>query len=112
MIEGTILTALNGILTDKAYISVPEVKPDRFYVIQKTGSTFTDKVKTATLVIQSYAPTMYDASDMNELMKTAMFGLVSRSDISSVKLNSDYNYTDTTEKTCRYQAVFVVTYFD
>lgn len=112
MIEATILSELNAKLDKNAYISVPATRPSAFYVVQRTGGNMTDYIKTATLAIQSYAPTMYEAASMNEAMKAVMYGLVERADISAVVLNSDYNYTDTSEKTCRYQAVFVVTYFD
>ena len=79
--------------------------------MEKTAGGQTDKVNRATIVIQSYAPTLYDAALMNEAIKSAMLDALELDDISRVEINSDYNYTDPTTKQYRYQAVFVVTHY-
>ena len=68
--------------------------------------------QTATLAIQSYGGTMYQAAVLNETVKQYMDAAVALPQVSSVKLNSDYNYTDTEAKRYRYQAVFDVITFD
>lgn len=111
MIEKIIYDYLNS-LGYKAYTEIPKTVPDRFYLIEKTGTSTNDKISSATVAIQSYAETLYDAMSLNEDLKTAMLeGLVFLDSISGVYLNSDYNYTDTTTKRYRYQAVFDITYF-
>ena len=47
---------------------------------------------------------------MNEKLVPVMEGIVGISGISACHLNSDYDYTDTTSKRWRYQAVFDITY--
>ena len=114
MIEKIIYDYLNSSedLTAKAYTEMPETVPNKMYLIEKTGSSIDNKINTATIAIQSYAETLYDAISLNEDLKPVMLdGLISLDSVSGVYLNSDYNYTDTTTKRYRYQAVFVVTYY-
>lgn len=40
-----------------------------------------------------------------------MAGITARPEISACSLNSSYNFTDTTLKTYRYQAIFELVYF-
>jgi hypothetical protein len=47
---------------------------------------------------------------MNERLTAVMEGIVGASGISACHLNSDYDYTDTTSKRWRYQAVFDISY--
>lgn len=37
--------------------------------------------------------------------------LIEKDEISRVKLNSDYNFTDTQKKKYRYQAIYEITYY-
>jgi hypothetical protein len=66
----------------------------------------------ATLAIQSCASTLNDALLLNEQVKNTMFNLIINNKVSRCALDSDYNFTDDTTKTYRYQAVFDITYFD
>lgn len=113
MIEKIILDYLNSLdLSAKVYTEMPKTVPSSLYLIEKVGSSTDNHITTANITIQSYADTLYNAALLNEDLKTAMLdGLIELDSISSVKLNSDYNYTDTTTKRYRYQAVFVVTYY-
>jgi hypothetical protein len=113
MIEKTILDYLNSAeLPARAYTEMPKTPPTTLYLIEKTGDSQTNRVNTATVAIQSYGGSLYEASSLNEELKDAMMnGLIRLDGISGVKLNSDYNYTDTTTKRYRYQAVFLVTYY-
>lgn len=112
MIEKIVLDYLTDQLTVPVYMEVPEGRPDeRFVVIEKTGSGKSNHIESATLAIQSYAPTMYEAASLNEQVKTAMEDSIILDSISRASLNSDYNYTDTTTKHYRYQAVFDVVFY-
>lgn len=93
------------------YMEQPKVKPDSFYLMEKTAGGQTDKVNTSTIIIQSYADTLYNAALMNEAIKLVMAEAVTLDEVSRVELNSDYNYTDPTTKQYRYQAVFVITHY-
>ena len=113
MIEKIIFDYLNGSdLSADTYTEMPKTVPSKLYLIERTGGSETNKIKTANIAIQSYADTLYNAILLNEEVKSAMLnGLIELDSIAGVKLNSDYNYTDTTTKRYRYQAVFVVTYY-
>ena len=111
MIEERLIEELNKVLTYPVYPKVPAEMPTRFYVLQKTGSSRNNLIDSSTFAIQSYGDSLLESAQMNEALKQAMYSLVSCEDISSVDLNSDYNFTDTAEKRPRYQAVFVITHY-
>ena len=110
MIEKIILNYLlnNNI---NAYMEVPTRPDDDMVIIEKTSSDFDNHIKRATFAIQSYGRTLLDAAELNETVKGIMLDIVALNEIGSCKLNSDYNYTDTTTKKYRYQAVFDVVYY-
>jgi len=111
MIEESILAQLTG-AGITACLEIPEgggTPP--FAVIQKTGGGEENKLRHATVAIQSYGSSMYNAASLNESVISAMDGLPARPEVASCRLNSDYNFTDTTKKQYRYQAVFDVVYY-
>ena len=113
MIEKILLDHLTAELTDiPVYMEVPAKRPAVFVVIEKTGSGRVNMIDSATVAIQSYAASMYDAAVLNDRVKAAMYDAIELDSISRVALNSDYNYTDTTSMHYRYQAVFDVTFYD
>jgi hypothetical protein len=80
-------------------------------MVQKTGSTTRDRLTTAQIVVQSVTvQSKAQAARMNERLAGVMEGIVGTSGISACHLNADYDYTDTTSKRWRYQAVFDITY--
>ena len=117
MIETIIYTYLcgDGVLRHPIFMEMPadEEKPvDRkFYLLEKTGSGQNDRLFNSTFAIQSYAPTMYDAATMNDEVKQAMLNAVILDEVTRVRVNSDYNYTDTQTKEYRYQAVFDLVHY-
>ena len=111
MIEQIILDYLNAAGVT-SYMEIPEgggTPP--FAIIQKTGGGEENKLRHATIAIQSYGSSMYNAASLNETVISAMDGLPARPEVASCRLNSDYNFTDTTKKQYRYQAVFDVVYY-
>ena len=111
MIETTVLNYLGTSLAVPCYMEMPEDPSGSFVVIEKTGSSVTNRITKATFAIQSYAPSLAEAADLNELVKEAMDAMVELNIISKTELNSDYNYTDTAMKAYRYQAVYVITHY-
>lgn len=113
MIELVIFEFLNNQnIGIPVYMEVPENPPKEFYLLQKTGSDMSDRIYKATIVVQSYAGSLYQAAVNNETIKELMIdGLIDDPDIASVRLNSDYEFTDTQEKRYRYQAVFDITHY-
>jgi len=113
MIEKTILDYLSECLPDvPVYMEVPANRPAFFVVIEKTGSSRINHIDSATIAVQSYGATLYDAAALNERVKAAMLDAITLDSISRAALNSDYNYTDTASHHYRYQAVFDVTFYD
>ena len=85
--------------------------PEEYIVVEKTGSGQTNHIKRATLAVQSYSSSLYQAASLHERVKEAMEKIIEMDDISKCELNSDYNYTDTARKKYRYQAVFDIVHF-
>ena len=112
MIETVLLNYLNNVgLSATVYMEQPKVKPEAFFVLEKTGGNRTNHINESNFAIQSNAPSLASAAQMNEEIKTAMLNAITLNDISRVELNGDYNYTDPTTKQYRYQAVFVITHY-
>lgn len=110
MIEKRIRDHLVGVLAVGVYLEYPVTPPASFVVMEKTGSGKRNHLNDATFAFQSYGKTMLEAAQLNELVKEAVESLITIQDIASVRLNSDYNFTDTTTKEYRYQAVFDIRY--
>ena len=112
MIEKVISDYLNDNLSLPVYTEIPKNPPTKFFVFEKTSGAQVNHISNATIAVKSYASSLYEAAEMNEEIKDAMiYGLISRDEIISVSLNSDYNFTDTTTKKYRYQAVFDIYHY-
>lgn len=111
MIEKTILDYMEEHASVPAHMQRPESPADAYILIEKTGSGREDHVDSSTIVIQSYAKSLYEAAALNEEVKELMESILELDEISSVQLNSDYNYTEPARKQYRYQAVFDVTHY-
>lgn len=108
MIEKIVLDFLNNILDVPVCMEKQNVK--KYVLIEKTGSGCVDYINTATFAIQSYGASLYEAASLNESVKEAMNKIIELDEISSVSLNTDYNYTDTETKKYRYQAIYDLVY--
>ena len=113
MIEATLIGYLSGKTSAGAnvFAEIPADQPEKYIVIEKTGSSTENRITTATVAVKSYASSMLDAASLNEEVKAIMDQTPELIDISSCKLNSDYNFTDPTSKQYRYQAVFQITHY-
>lgn len=111
MIEEVILNFLNKHLPVTAYLEKRPKMPERYVLFEKTGSSKRNYLTRATFAFQSYAESMYEAAKLNEELKGAAESLIVLDEISKVSLNSDYNFTDTTTKEYRYQAVFDIGHY-
>ena len=111
MIEKTIYDYLTRETETAVFMEYPENPPARFIVVTKTGGGG-DLLRAATVAVQSYAATLFDAAQLNEDVKRLMFDAVSVPNISKVELNSDYEFTDTEKKRYRYQAVYDLVYME
>ncbi len=110
MIEKILLDYLTQELEVPVYMEVPEEMPESFVGMEKTGSGRKNLIDRATIAVQSYGPTLYDAAQLNEGVKAVMDDAIGLTGVSASRLNSDYNYTDQSVKKYRYQAVYDVYY--
>ena len=111
MIEIIIENYLAEKLSVPVVLEVPANPPKSFVLLEKTGSSREEHIDRAMLAIQSYAPSMYDAARLNERVKAAMDSAAELDAVSASRLNSDYNFTDTTTKRYRDQAVYELVYY-
>lgn len=83
-----------------------------YILIQRTGGGVENFINNATYAIQSISShSKLRAAQINEMVKQVMEAFADEEGISSCKLNSDYDYTNTLTKEYRYQAVFGIVYF-
>ena len=111
MIEKIVLDYLSAALQVPVFMERPETPPESYVLIEKTGGGKTNWIYTATMAIQSIAPTLENAAKLNEQVKEAMDNIIVLEDVSRSNLNSDYNFTDTTSKKYRYQAVYDLVHY-
>lgn len=111
MIEKTVLDYLSESIGVPAYMEMPEHPEGQFLVLEKIGGSKHDGIYTAMFAVQSYSGNLYKAAALNARVKDAMEEIVWLDSIADCQLNSDYNYTDTSTKRYRYQAVFDISYY-
>lgn len=111
MIELAIKKYLDGRLSVPSFFERPANPPKSYVLFEKTGSSKSNQLPSSTFAFQSYGPSMYEAAVLNEEVKMTVEELIILDEISRVSLNSDYNYTDTTTKEYRYQAVFDINHY-
>lgn len=111
MIEKLVLDYLNEELDVPAYMEKPADPPGSYVIVIKTGSGVTDFIFRATMVLQSVAPTLYEAALLNEAVKHAMDRIINLPQITRSSLNSDYEFTNTETKERRYQAVYDLVHY-
>jgi hypothetical protein len=106
MIEKVILDYLNKNLSVPAFLEKSGDMPKRYVLFEKTSGGKRNHILSSTFVFQSYAESMYEAAALNEELKNVVENMISLDEIGGIRLNSDYNFTDTETKEYRYQAVF------
>lgn len=110
MIEITICDYLSQRLDCPVLPEKPARPFGRMVFVERTGGRGRF-IKETTVAIQSYETSMYGAAELNDLVIEAMQGLIEVDVVTHVELNSNYNFTDTTTKEYRYQAVFDITHY-
>lgn len=111
MIEIIVQDYLLAALSVPVYIDVPANPPESYVVIQRTGGDEEDYVRSAMIAVQSYAGSRMGAATLHETVLELMKGMNVLDDIGACNLNAEYDYTDTSTKRHRYQAVFEIIYY-
>lgn len=101
-------------LSEKLNCTVLPEKPDRPFgkavFVERTGGRGRFIIN-STVALQSYGDSLYEAASLNDEVIEAMYEMIELNEITHVELNSTYNFTDTTTKEYRYQAVFDITHY-
>jgi len=111
MIEIIVKNYLTKLLDIPVVFEHQKNLPKRYIILEKIGGSKENFLNSSTIAIQSYAESLYEAAKLNEKVKQLMNDLIKVEEISKVKLNSDYNFTDTETRKYRYQAVFDINYY-
>lgn len=111
MIEKTVMEYLDGQLDVNCYMEVPASRPERFVVVEKTGSSRENYINSSMLAIKSYAPSLYEAAALNEQVKTVMDTAIELDEICRADINSDYVFNEINAKGYRYQAVYDIIHY-
>lgn len=111
MIEKIVKDYLTEKLNIPVYMEIPKNPIYPYVVVEKTGSSGNGLIFDAMIVVQSYADSLFNAATLNELVKSKMLEIITLDEVSKCELNSDYNYSDTTKKEYRYQAVFDLVHY-
>lgn len=114
MIELIVKDILENALAVDVLMELPDFatyRRENFVFLEKTGSGRQNHISEATVAIQSYGASLYQAASLNEEVKAAMdaAGLADPR-IFSAKLDSDYHFSDIDNHRYRYQAVYNITY--
>ena len=113
MVETAVQEYLADALAVPVYLDTPPDPADEYVSIERVGSSRSNMINTYRLAVQSYGARKFTAAELNENVKRAMLsGLSDLEEFGGVYLESDYDYTDTSTKRYRYQAVFNVVYYD
>lgn len=94
----------------QAFGDEPQPAPDFFVTVEQVGGGEDNHITRADLAVQSWAPTRAEAAELNRTVIEIMKNAVEESAISKCHLDTTYNFTDTTKKRPRYQAVFEVVF--
>ena len=115
MIEEIVRAQLIDEIELPAYTEEPQRPPRKYMLIEKVGSSdgAAHAVAHAMIAVQSISTeSMVSAALLNEQVKQAMWRLEADDRVCRVRCNSDLNYTDTSTRRYRYQALFEITYYN
>lgn len=112
LLEEKLYDYLSGALTVPVYAELPANRPDRYVVFEKTAMSETEHIRTATVAIRSVGQTMLDSIQIDHEVIDAMDNFTDVKNISKVQLNADANWTNTSTKEYRQQAVFLITFME
>ena len=112
-IEVTVIAYLADVFPEiPVYAERPMTPPPTYLLVDKTGAELVNFINQSTVIVESIAPSKYDASLLNNSVKAAMMAIADDDkEISMCSLESDYDDTDTALKDYRYTAVFNISHY-
>lgn len=111
MIETLVYEFLKKNLSVDIFTDHQKQMPQRYVIFEKTGSSKRNFLLSSSIAFQSYAESKFEAAKLNEEVKEVVESLIKLDEVSKVKLNSDYDFTDTQTKKYRYQALFDINHY-
>lgn len=104
-------------LTDRsglvAYLEEPERPPKTYLLVEKQGSGERERLDEAMITVQTYAPSLYETATLNLSVKKIMLNMAAELDeVTRCECSSDYNFTDPQTHRYRYQAVYIIRYYE
>ena len=115
MIERILFDFLTEKMSVPVFMEIPKDPKTEMIVLEKIGSRLQNHISSSTFAVQSYGASLYEAAELNDLVKKTILdgvdGIITLNEVIGVELNSDYNFTDTTSKRYRYQAVIVINHY-
>lgn len=112
MPELIVLNHLKNALDVPVFMERPaSQKVESYVLVELVGGDAENFLRFANFAIQSYAPTLYKASVLNNRVMNVMTELIKNNEVTKVKLNSYYNFTDPDTKEYRYQAIYNLVLF-
>lgn len=114
MIIKNLIEYLTAYFEEDTTLFIGVEAPEQFtnYVlVDQTGSSTRNHITTATVAVQSYGASLLDAMELNETVKAAVFSFAGQDEVAGVRLETDYNFTNTATKQYRWQAVFQITHY-
>lgn len=111
MIEELVRDYLNDNMTVKAYMEKPPEPPEKRLEIERIAQNETNFIYTTTLAIKSIASSLFFAAELNDEVIEVMAKMIKLPEINRVRLSTSHNFTDTTKKEYRYQAIFEITHY-
>ena len=110
MIIKDLLDYLGTQLSVGVYAEAPSQLTD-YVLLDQTATSNENHITTTTIAVQSYGATLYNAMLLNEDVKAAMESFADQPQVARVKLETDYNFTNTATKQYRWQAVYHITHY-
>ena len=111
MFEEVLLSYLKASLNVPVYMERPEDALPPFLLFEKTGGNRRNKLYSSVFAFQSYGNSLYQSALLNNRLKEVLDGLEAVPQVSSVRYNTDYNFTDVQRKEHRYQAVYEIFHY-
>lgn len=111
MIEEMVIQYLAAALNIDVFGQLPGNREGEYLIVEKTGGSSVNHIRSAVLAIQSYAGSIFLAAQLNERVRSAMLRITELREIADCQLNSEYNFTNPTTKQPRYQAVYDLHYY-
>ena len=111
MIEQIIIDYLNGQQTVPAHAEIPVNPPDEYIIIERVGGGEQNRIREASIVVQTIAQSMFRAAELAEAIREVMLGIVALPSVFHCSVNAGpYNFTNTDTNEYRYQTVYTVNY--